>query len=329
MIVYKLPEMTVTVLPDRPLAVALGNFDGVHLGHARLLSAARDIAREIPNCASVAWTFTALAKGGSTENIVIPALTTPTEKARAIAAAGIEYVVFEEFETVRALSPASFVAEYLTKQFRCAAAVCGFNFRFGAGAVGDAAMLSRLLGARGIPVTVVEPVLAEGKVLSSTRIRAAVAAGEMEEARALLGRPFSICFPVVHGHRLGRTIGIPTLNQNFPDGHIVPRHGIYACLCTVGERCYPAVANVGTRPTVSDSGAVNCETHIIGYDGSLYGESVRVSFCRRLRGEIKFDSVSGLKAQIETDIATACAYFAEFSAFAANRADTIEEKEDG
>jgi len=305
MTIYKLPEMTVTALPDRPLAVALGNFDGVHRGHQRLLSAVREVAAGIPGCASAVWTFTTLAK-----DAVIPCLTTPMEKLRAIADAGVEYAVLEEFSAVRDLSPRVFAEEYLRNRLRCAAAVCGFNFRFGKGGVGDAESLTAYLAPLGIPVTVVQPVLSGCSLVSSTRIRSAVADGDMEEAAALLGRPFSICFPVLHGHQLGRTIGVPTINQNFPGGHIIPRRGIYACVCTVGDRRYAAVANVGTRPTVSDGDAVNCETHLLDYDGFLYGKSVRVTFFRRLRDEMKFPDVESLRLQIEKDAAEARAYFA-------------------
>ena len=124
-----------------------------------------------------------------------------------------------------------------------------------------------------------------------------------------MGHPFSICLPVVHGRELGRTIGLPTINQSFPRGHIIPRHGIYACVCTVDGHRYAAVANVGVRPTVSAGEGINCETHIIGYDGDLYGESVRVSFYRRLRDEMKFSSIAELKEAIEQDVLSARAFF--------------------
>ncbi|MBR2847911.1 MAG: bifunctional riboflavin kinase/FAD synthetase [Clostridia bacterium] len=305
MTIYKLPEMTVTALPDRPLAVALGNFDGVHRGHQRLLSAVREIAARIPGCVCAVWSFTTLAKDASS----IPSLTTTEEKLRHIAASGVQYAILENFEDMRSLSPETFAISYLYEKLHCAAAVCGFNYRFGKGGAGDADLLSSLLSPCGCSVTVVPPVVFDGRVVSSTRIRAAVAEGDMEQAAALLGRPFSICLPVVHGRKLGRTIGLPTVNQTFPEGHIIPLRGIYACACTIDGCRYPSVSNVGVRPTVSDGDKVNCETHIIGYNGDLYGESIRVEFYRRLRDEMKFSSVDELKEAIEKDILGARSYF--------------------
>lgn len=304
--VYKLPYGTECALPSGALSVALGNFDGVHIGHRRLLDAACAAAEQIPGCVSAVWTFSSLIK----ENMDVPALTTPEEKMHQFARAGIEYVILEDFSAVRTMKPETFVNEYLTRRLGCAAVVCGFNFRFGYHGSGDADTLSRMLGEHGVPVQIVQPVLWKNRIVSSTRIRAAIADGCMKEAAELLGRPFSIRFPVVYGNQLGRTIGVPTINQNFPAGHIIPRHGIYACLCTVGDRKYPAVANVGVRPSVQSDGHVNCETHIIDYDGFLYGQDILVEFCCRLRDEKKFDSVPTLRDAICADIAHAREYFA-------------------
>lgn len=306
MTVYKLPEMTAAALPDRPFSIALGNFDGVHLGHMRLLQAARGGAAAHPGTVSAAWTFTTLAK----ENDVVPALTTPKEKLARFAEAGLDYAIFEDFSAVRGMSAEDFTRDYLVKRLRAAEVICGFNFRFGRGGVGDADFLRSVLNGCGVPLTVIDPVTVENIVVSSTRIRAAVAEGDMETAAALLGRPFSICFPVLYGNQLGRTIGLPTINQDFPAGHIIPRRGIYACICTVGGNRYAGVANVGVRPSVPGDGHVNCETHIIDYDGFLYGESIRVEFCRRLRDERKFPSIDALKAAIDADVQSTREYFA-------------------
>ena len=306
MTIYKLPEMTAASLPDRPFSFALGSFDGVHIGHRRLLSEAARLSAEIPGCAPAVWTFASLVKGDPP----VPLLTTTEEKLRLFARAGMEYAVLADFDTVRSMSAEEFASSYLPGVMRCRAAVCGFNFRFGRGGLGDAELLARLLGERGIPVSVVQPVLSGSRIVSSTRIRAAVAEGDMESACTLLGRPFSICFPVVYGNQLGRTIGLPTINQDFPAGHIIPCHGIYACICTVGNRRYAGVANVGVRPSVRSDGHVNCETHIIDYDGFLYGQEIRVEFCHRLRGEKRFPSVEALRAAIEADVQHTRDYFA-------------------
>ncbi|MBO5670619.1 MAG: riboflavin biosynthesis protein RibF [Clostridia bacterium] len=307
MTVYKLPEMTETAVPDRPLSVALGNFDGVHTGHRRLLSAAVEAAKQTGDCVPAVWTFHSLVKEGPP----IPCLTDRQEKLRQFAAAGIRYAIFEDFDAVRHMKPMEFVSDYLLRKLGCAAAVCGFNFRFGYGGAGDADQLRELLSAARVPVTVIPPVMNGTGIVSSTRIRRAVAEGDMDTARVLLGRYFSICFPVLHGKELGRTIGLPTINQDFPEGHIIPRGGIYACICHVGDRRYAGVSNVGMRPSVPGDGHVNCETHIIDYSGILYGKSIRVEFCCRLRDEKKFDSIEELRQAIEDDVCRTRAYFAE------------------
>ncbi len=305
MTVYRLSGMAVGDLPDRPLSIALGNFDGVHLGHKKLLCAARDAAG-VSGCASAVWTFTSLVKSDAS----IPSLTTQEEKRLRFAESGMEYAIFEEFSAVRSMSAAEFAEDYLLRRLRAAAVVCGFNFHFGRGGTGDAALLREILAGHGVPLTVIKPVCACGGIVSSTRIRAALTEGDMESAAEMLGRPFSVSLPVLHGNELGRTIGLPTINQDFPAGHIVPARGIYACLCRIGEHTYPGVANIGTRPSVPGDGHVNCETHIIGYDGNLYGENVRVEFFRRLRDERKFPSLDALQSAIRGDIAAAREYFA-------------------
>ena len=283
-------------------AVVLGNFDGVHLGHQQLFSRARALG--LP--ATVAWTFTALAKPADSS----PHLTDTAERLRLFAKYGLDYAVLEEFSAVRDLSPHRFAETYLPETLQAGAVVCGFNFRFGKGGVGDAEQLRELLRKGNIPVWIERPVFFENRIVSSSAVRGCVLEGAMETAAALLGHPFSICFPVVHGKQLGRKIGIPTINQQFPAGHIIPRRGIYACTCTVGEDIFLGVANVGVRPTVADGNAqVNCETHIIDYNGLLYGKEIRVEFYHRLRDEVRFSDVSALQAQVRRDIADTVHYF--------------------
>ena len=305
MTVYRLSTKAVGDLPDRPLSIALGNFDGVHIGHRKLLRAAADAAGAA-GCASAVWTFTSLVKSDAS----VPSLTTQEEKRLQFAREGIDYAIFEDFSAVRSMGAVEFTEEYLLRRLRAAAVVCGFNFHFGQGGTGDAALLRNILAGYGVPLTVIEPVHACGGIVSSTRIRNAITDGDMESAAEMLGRPFSVFLPVLHGNELGRTIGLPTINQDFPVGHIVPARGIYACLCHIGEDIYPGVANIGVRPSVPGDGHINCETHIIGYNGDLYEKNVRVEFFRRLRDERKFPSLAALQSAIRGDIAAAREYFA-------------------
>lgn len=310
MIIYKLSMDAKTGAPvfekadalPPGAAVALGNFDGVHRGHQQLFSHAKNAGCPI----SAAWSFTSLAKA---ENPA-PFLTDTKSKLRLFAACGLDYAVLEEFEAVRLKTPAVFAKEYLTEKIRVGSVICGFNFRFGKGGTGDADALRKYLAEEGIPVFVENPVLWQNRIVSSSAVRNCILDGDMETACALLGHPFSICFPVVRGKQLGKTIGIPTINQSFPKGHIIPKGGIYACTCNVGGDIFLGVANIGVRPTVTDGNVpVNCETHIIDYNGLLYGKEIQVEFYHRLRDEIRFANIRQLKEQVQQDIKKTIAYF--------------------
>ena len=146
------------------------------------------------------------------------------------------------------------------------------------------------------------PVSVGGETVSSTKIRAFLADGEVGRAAEFLGRDYSVSFPVIHGRELGRTIGIPTVNQVFPDGHVIPKHGVYAVRAYLGGMAYSGVCNIGLRPTVGDQRGVTAETHIIDFSGWLYGETVRIEFVSYLRPEVKFPTLDALRAQILTDI---------------------------
>ena len=221
MTIYRLPQAVPMQLPDGPMALALGNFDGVHEGHRRLLLAAREAARNIPGCLAGVWTFTSLAKS-DTET---PALTTTEEKLRLFAEAGLDFAILVDFSAVRELSPEQFVRDHLIGTLGCAAVVCGFNFRFGYRGAGTAADLTRLLTEEGIPLTVVDPVTREGAVVSSTRIRAAVAEGDMETAAALLGRPFPFACPSVTAKSWAGPWASPPSTRISPPGTSCPGTG--------------------------------------------------------------------------------------------------------
>lgn len=310
MIVYKLSTdkgtgapayRRVDALPPGT-AVALGNFDGVHRGHQQLFLKAKNAG--CTGCA--AWTFTSLAKPADS----VPFLTDTGTKLRLFAAYGLDYAVLEDFEAVRSQSPAAFAGDYLPGKIRAGSVICGFNFRFGKGGVGDADALRAYLAPAGIPVIIEKPVLWKNRIVSSSAVRSCILDGDMDMAGELLGHPFSISFPVVRGKQLGRTIGIPTINQSFPCGHIIPKTGIYACTCNVGGDIFLGVANIGVRPTVTEGHApINCETHIIDYNGLLYGKEIQVDFFHRLRDELRFSDISQLKEQVQHDIQTTIHYF--------------------
>ena len=294
-------------LPGKTV-LALGNFDGVHAGHAELLKKTAEEAKELGAIPAV-WTFGVhplayLSKDG------FRFLTTNEEKNSVFAEKGMSYAVYEDFRRVRDLSPETFVKELLIQKLGCECAVCGFNFSFGKGGLGTPEKLLEIMKSEGKRAVIVPPVYRCGRIVSSTAVRFFVEEGLMEEAAELIGRPFSIDFPVVEGKKLGRRIGIPTINQSFPKDHIKPKTGIYAASCEIGGDVFLCVANVGSRPTVNpDENDVNCETHIINYCGWLYGKRIKVSFYKRLRDEKKFDSVEELKKAVELDIENAKRYF--------------------
>ncbi|MCI8388126.1 MAG: bifunctional riboflavin kinase/FAD synthetase [Clostridiales bacterium] len=294
------------------LAVALGSFDGVHAGHSELISRAVDYAKA-HGIYSAVWTFKDDSSALPKKNGRI--LTTLSEKLSLIASLGVDYALLEDFSHIRDYSPERFVNELLIERCGVVCAVCGFNFSFGKYGLGNCDTLRELMNPR--ECIVVPPVYKGGNLVSSSAIRLLIEAGETEKAADMLGRPFFIDFPVVHGKQLGRTIGIPTINQNFPEGHIIPKTGIYACTVEVGSSdnngdIFLGVSNIGLRPTVDNtSNHINCETHIINYNGWLYGKDIKVSFYKRLRDEIKFPNIDSLKAQIERDISAAIEYFSD------------------
>jgi len=289
--------------------VALGNFDGVHIGHASLLRAAYSASREL-GALPAALTFDPDPANVVEGGCVSPVLTGTEEKAYQMARLGVGALFVKSFDkTVMRMEPARFVRDVLAGPLRCVFAVCGFHYRFGGGGEGDAGLLKSLCGELGIKTLVMEPVMAKGQLVSASSIRALLMEGRPEEAAALLGRPYSVNFPVVEGKRLGRELGFPTVNQNFPPCHIVPKRGVYASRALVGGTWRVAVSNIGRRPTVESARRVNMETHIIGCDDELYGERVRVALHGYIRAESRFADENALRLAIAGDVAAAKAYF--------------------
>lgn len=229
------------------------------------------------------------------------------EKLSRIKALGVEKVFSYDFGELKTLSPEEFVRDILCKRFGAEYVVCGEDFRFGRGAQGNADTLSELCGSFGAQAVIVPKVSAEdGRKISSADIRRLISEGKIPEANALLGYDYFFTLPVEKGNMLGRTLGFPTINQSFPEGRVLPRFGVYASYVTLGDKRYKSITNIGTKPTVSQSGEITAETYITDFSGDLYGENITVSLHRFIRPEKKFDSVSSLKAQIKEDIGREC-----------------------
>ena len=281
-------------------SVAVGNFDGVHKGHTALFECVKKMSADLRTKSAV-WSF----DGFSPKNRG-RCITLPSERRTLTAECGIDYLILYDYNDVCSLSCEEFVKDILIKECRAESAVCGFNFRFGKGASGDSEMLKKLMSENGKTAFVMPPYEIDGVTVSSSLIRQLIEDGKPEMIEKYLGRPFSVFLPVVHGRHLGRTIDSPTINQNFPPEHIVPRYGVYACRVIIDGEKYGGVSNVGVRPSVCENGVcVNCETHIFKYRGDLYNREIRVEFLHFIRPEKKFPSIDELKTAISNDKITA------------------------
>lgn len=297
-----MPEvLPLDALPsDRPAAVALGLFDGVHRGHAALL---RFTAEEGARRGALPTVFSFCE--GSGIKAGLPRLSTPEERFARMGECGIRRVALADFSSLRDLSPEEFVDRVLIGKMNASLAVCGENFRYGRGGAGNPSTLSAQLATHGGPLFVIETQKVGDITVSSSAIRAALAEGDAPLAAALLGRPFSLSGAVLHGKGLGHTVGLPTANLVFPEGGVLPACGVYAVRVLLGDRVLRGIANVGRRPTVEDSDTLNCETHILDFSGDIYGERMTVEFLYRLRPEKKFENIDALVRAVRADIETA------------------------
>lgn len=274
-----------------PSAVALGYFDGIHLGHQKVLGSAIAFAPAMTPCV---FTFEHLANKGAT-------ILSQEGKYRALEQMGFQAVVSLDFNEVRILSPLSFVHDVLINAMGAKALCCGDNFHFGKGAAGNVELLIEECDKKGVSVLTAGQVTYLEERISSAAIRAYIAKGEMERVCQMMGRPYSIDFEVVHGRQLGRTLDFPTINQVYPEGYCVPAFGVYASVASIDGKYLPAVTNVGVKPTVG-SDCVLAETYIIGCEGDLYGKHIPIYFIKHLRGEKKFPSIDVLRGQIGKDV---------------------------
>lgn len=282
---------------------ALGFFDGVHLGHRQLLDTTVREARR-RGIAPAVFTFSDDVRSVKPG---VGRLTDFESKLALIEQAGIELVYAADFPSLSGFSPEAFVRDVLIASVGTELAVCGFNFRFGKGAAGDAERLTALMRECGRDAAVIPPAYLGDRVISSSAIRVAVESGDTELAAAMLGRPFSLTAPVLRGRGFGHTAGVPTINQVFCTSGIVPKSGVYASRVRLeGGRIVRGVSNVGVCPTFfGEAGDLRCETHLIDYSEDLYGTTLTVEFCKYLRPERKFDSVEALYGQIRRDVAAA------------------------
>jgi len=279
--------------------VALGNFDGVHRGHQALLARAAEIAKPL-KAPVVALTFEPHPRRFFVPDTGPFRLTMPPAKVRLLEQYGVEAVLAQRFDQeFAALSADAFLGEVLQKGLAAKHVVCGYDFTFGARRSGNVEMLREKGPMHGFGVTVLDPVMREGEIYSSTRIREALRAGWASEATELLGHPWEIEGPVEEGDKRGRTIGFPTANVALGE-HLRPRFGVYAVRALLERNWLKGVANLGRRPTVGKL-TENFEVHLFDFADDIYGRTLRVALHDFIRPEMKFAGLDQLKAQIDAD----------------------------
>lgn len=282
---------------NRPSAVALGFFDGLHLGHIEVIK--RALLKD--GLCSVVFTFndkTSLPKfSGKKGHCII----THEQKTEIFGGLGVERVYAPDFGDVKDYTAREFVERILRDELNASFVVCGYDFRFGKGGEGNPETLKQLCSEYGMECEVVPAVAVDGVTVSSTAIREMITKGDIETANRFLGYELSYKLPVMEGSKIGRTIGFPTINQKIPDYMVKPKNGVYKSWTIVDGRTYRSITNIGVKPTVDYKGGAVMETHITGYDGNLYGQTVRVALREFIRDEKKFAGLEELKQQIEED----------------------------
>jgi len=286
---------------NNKIIFALGFFDGVHIGHQALLEQCRILALR-SGCIPGAVTFDThpdTLVQGNTPTLI----NTVEDRRRLLHSCGIDSVITLPFDEKMMTMPWKAFLEWLLEQ-DAAGFVCGDDFRFGHKGEGTAEKLCGFCADKGLPCAVVEEQTIDGVRVSSTYIRSLLEQGDVQTAAKFLGHAHTLTGEVVPGRQLGRTIGVPTANILIPDGVVTPRCGVYACNVHAEGHIYPAVTNIGSRPTVAGH-QLRAESWILGFAGDLYGKQITLDFCKYLRPEQKFASLEELKAQIQRDAAEA------------------------
>lgn len=285
-------------MQEKKRVVALGFFDGVHLGHGALLRRVTQIAKEL-GAVSAALTFDYHPKTFvGTKPVQL--INTPDDRAALMRSVyGIEDVIVLPFDRAMMEMPWDrFVTEVLAEQFSAVHVVAGHDYHFGHKGQGTPQKLKELCAELGIGCDIIDRVELDGVTISSTHIRRLIEQGDLEEANRFLGHPHVLSGEVLPGRQIGRTIGIPTANLIIPQRVIVPAYGVYATKVVTGQGTYSAVTNIGVRPTVEDDRGVTVEPWILDFEGNLYGQKIEIQFYRQLRGERKFASLEELKQEI-------------------------------
>src|SRR6478735_5915742 len=280
--------------------LALGNFDGVHRGHRKILDRLHRVASERA-ATSVVMTFDPHPPRVVRPDKAPALLMTKAQKLEAIAQAGVQGAAIVRFTPeLSRWDPETFVRTVLVDWLHVSEVWVGANFLFGHDRTGNFSLLRELGGRYGFKAEKIDPVRYKDFVVSSTRVRRLVSEGRVDEAGALLGHTYSLDGTVVRGDQRGRTIGFPTANL-CTENELLPPHGVYATTARIRDVVHASVTNVGVRPTVDQSGRTTIETHIFNFDRDLYGAPIRLGFVQRIRDERAFETLEQLQAQIAVD----------------------------
>ena len=285
--------------------VALGMFDGLHMGHRALLTATVELAEKL-HCQSLVYTFKNHPR--SVLSVAPPLLMTPHERCEAMLSLGIDRIVMKLFDRRMAKREPSEFLEGLLREYHVKGLAAGYNYTFGDMGSGDGVLMKEFAREHGLECKILEPVRFRGRSISSSRIRSCIQNGKLEEANAMLAAPYALSGPVVENRRIGRTLGFPTANIEVDPEKMLPGDGVYATRVRMHGTLYDAVTSVGANTTVGGL-ETTVETYLIGFDGNLYGRTIRVEFHRFLRDMERFASVEELARRMADDVDEAKRYF--------------------
>lgn len=290
-----------------PTVIAVGNFDGIHLGHQAIIKKAIYDAKG-EGYKSAVFTFENHPRNLLKGKEPVKSILYPQDKIRIIEELGIDYYFSIPFtEEIMTMPPIDFIDDILLGKLKMREVLCGFNYHFGYKAKGDVEMLVRESINKDFGVHVTEAYKLDGKIVSSSLIREKISEGDVLACSRYLGRNYAIEGEVVVGNRLGKKLGFPTSNINIDEGMVSPPNGVYVTQCVYNGVTYPSITNVGHKPTIGKY-EKNVETHIFNFNKELYGKIIRVEFLEKLRDEKKFDSVEELSKEIMANCITAKAY---------------------
>lgn len=295
-IITRLDELNI----NSKTAIAMGKFDGIHLGHKKLLG--KILEQKQDGLKACVFTFEPSPEEFFVGHTVRQ-LFTRNEKRRAFEKLGVDILVeFPLTEATAAMDPEDFVRDILCGDLKAVYIAAGSDVSFGDKGRGDQHLLRNLSKELGFELDLIEKVMLDGTEVSSTRVRNEVADGNMAEVKRLLGTEYSISGIVEHGRHIGHTIGVPTVNILPPNNKLLPPFGVYSSIVVIDDKEYAGMTNIGRKPTISEKEAVGVETYIYDFDEDVYGKGLTVRLKEFLRPEMKFDSIEDLKHQIESDL---------------------------